>query len=80
MIDLINQIQIRNVGLRTHLSHFVQGGLRAFTPLCEAIVSWRQIQCEGLSNEIVQLMQLYKQNLAPVRFLSHKGAASHCCG
>ena len=44
----------------------VQGAVRAFTPLCEAVTSWRQIQCEGLNNEIIQLMQLYKQNFAPV--------------
>ena len=40
--------------------------MRAFTPLCEAIVSWRQLHCEGLQNQIIQLMQLYKQNLAAV--------------
>jgi len=44
----------------------LQGALRAFTSLCEAITSWKVIQCEGLSNEIVHLMQLYKQNFQSV--------------
>lgn len=44
----------------------MQGAVRSFSQLCEAVTSWRQIQCEGLRNEIVQLLQLYKQNLEPV--------------
>ena len=55
-----------NAALRLDVMGAVQGAVRAFTPLCEAVTSWRQIQCEGLSNEIIQLMQLYKQNFAPV--------------
>jgi transportin-1 len=41
-----------------------QAGAGAFTPLCEAIVSWRQLaKYEGLRNELVQLMSGYKGQL-----------------
>lgn len=39
------------------------GTIGAFVPLCEAVVSWRAIGCEGLRNELTQLMQGYKQQL-----------------
>lgn len=35
----------------------------AFTQLCEAIVSWRHIACEGLRNELSQIMVSYQQSL-----------------
>ena len=41
--------------------------MRGFTQLCEAITSWRQIHCDGLRHELIHIMQLYKQTLAPVR-------------
>ncbi len=34
-----------------------------FTKVCEAITSWRVVRCEGLANELVQIMTLYKQTL-----------------
>ncbi|KAI3424477.1 hypothetical protein D9Q98_010027 [Chlorella vulgaris] len=40
-----------------------QGAGNCFTPLCEAIVSWRHVGCEGLHNELIQLMQGYKLQL-----------------
>lgn len=47
----------------------VQGALGAFGSVCEAIVSWRHIRCEGLRNEISQLMSAYKHELQSVRAL-----------
>ena len=38
----------------THTQGAGQGG---FVQLCEAIVSWRHLPCEGLRNNLVQLMQ-----------------------
>lgn len=35
----------------------VQGAGNGFTALCEAIASWRHVGCEGLHNELIQLMQ-----------------------
>lgn len=35
-----------------------QGAGSCFTALCEAIVSWRHVGCEGLHNELIQLMQV----------------------
>lgn len=46
-----------------------QGALGAFGSVCEAIVSWRHIRCEGLRNEISQLMSAYKHELQSVRAL-----------
>lgn len=37
---------------------WVQGAGNCFTALCEAIVSWRHVGCEGLHNELIQLMQV----------------------
>ncbi len=36
----------------------MQGAGNCFTALCEAIVSWRHVGCEGLHNELIQLMQV----------------------
>ena len=38
-------------------------GAGAFTPLCEAVVSWRELSCEGLRNELIQVMAGYKAQL-----------------
>jgi hypothetical protein len=46
---------------------FEQGALGSFGPLCEAITSWRVVRCEGSSNQLIQLMQLYRENLAKAR-------------
>ena len=35
----------------------LQGAGGCFTGLCEAIVSWQRVACEGLHNELIQLMQ-----------------------
>ncbi|EFN51057.1 hypothetical protein CHLNCDRAFT_59360 [Chlorella variabilis] len=40
-----------------------QGAGGCFTVLCGAIVSWRHVGCEGLHNELIQLMQGYKAQL-----------------
>lgn len=40
-----------------------QAGAAAFTPLCEAVVSWRELSCEGLRNELIQVMAGYKAQL-----------------
>lgn len=37
----------------------LQGAGNCFTGLCEAIVSWRHVGCEGLHNELIQLMQVW---------------------
>ena len=39
------------------ISNILQGAGNCFTALCEAIVSWHQVGCEGLHNELIQLMQ-----------------------
>ena len=39
----------------------VQGAGNCFTALCEAIVSWHHVGCEGLHNELIQLMQASSQ-------------------
>ncbi|GLI64504.1 hypothetical protein VaNZ11_007770 [Volvox africanus] len=41
-----------------------EGALQAFPQLCSAFASWRRIGCEGLRNEMAQILQLYKANLA----------------
>ena len=47
------------VSQRSACSHrLVQGAGNCFTALCEAIVSWRHVGCEGLHNELIQLMQV----------------------
>mmetsp|Transcript_9191 Transcript_9191/g.26329 ORF Transcript_9191/g.26329 Transcript_9191/m.26329 type:complete len:907 (-) Transcript_9191:548-3268(-) len=40
-----------------------QGAMGAFTQLCEAVVSWRHIGCEGLQNELSQIMKSYQSTL-----------------
>ena len=35
----------------------------AFTSLCEAVVSWRDIRHEGLLTKITRIMQMYKAKL-----------------
>ncbi|GLC37773.1 hypothetical protein PLESTB_001475300 [Pleodorina starrii] len=41
-----------------------EAALPAFSMLCSAFASWRRIECEGLRNEMAQILQLYKTNLA----------------
>lgn len=41
-----------------------EAALPAFQMLCSAFASWRRIACEGLRNEMAQILQLYKTNLA----------------
>ena len=48
---------------------FVQGALKGWVPLCEAIVSWHVIRCEGLHHELAQLLQAFQGNLAKVGLL-----------
>lgn len=36
----------------------LQSVFAAFVPLCEAVVSWRAMSCEGLRNELTQLLQV----------------------
>ena len=48
---------------RSKLNWVVQGALPAFVGICEAVTSWRHIRDEGLLNEMIQIMQLYKQHL-----------------
>ncbi|KAK9804853.1 hypothetical protein WJX72_008726 [[Myrmecia] bisecta] len=63
------------MGLTSMLRINPQGALPSFTSLCEAIVSWRMIRCEGLRNEISQMMQLYKQSLTAIGQWNHVMAA-----
>eukprot|EP00884_Botryococcus_braunii_P019984 jgi/Botrbrau1/666/Bobra.0161s0050.1 len=51
------------LGLCAMLRLNPQGALPAFGSVCDAIVSWRLIRCEGLRNEISQLMTAYKNEL-----------------
>ena len=44
----------------------MQGALSGFVPLCEAITSWHIIRCDGLRHELIQLMHLFRTNLAQV--------------
>ena len=46
-----------------------QGALKGWVPLCEALVSWHIIRCDGLRHDLIQLMQAFKGNLAKVRLL-----------
>lgn len=41
-----------------------KGALNAFDKVCEAVASWRTLQCEGLANEFTEIMQLYKTTLS----------------
>lgn len=52
------------LGLCAVLQLNPQGAGNCFPSLCEAIVSWRHVGCEGLHNELIQLMQGYKAQLA----------------
>ena len=45
----------------------LQGALKGWVPLCEAIVSWHIIRCDGLRHDLMQLMHAFKSNLAKVR-------------
>ena len=47
----------------------LQGALKGWVPLCEAIVSWHAIRCEGLRHELAQIMQAFQGNLAKVGLL-----------
>ena len=51
----------------------MQGAINAFVPLCQAVTSWVKIQCEGLNNEVIQIMQAYKQNFQTVSLLHSLG-------
>lgn len=31
--------------------------------VCEAIASWRILRCEGLANDLTEIMHLFKSNL-----------------
>eukprot|EP00887_Chlorella_sp_A99_P008169 scaffold12.g8169.t1 len=54
------------LGLCTVVRLNPQSAVAAFVPLCEAVASWRAIGCEGLQNELRQLMQGLKAGLAGV--------------
>ena len=45
------------------VAYALQGAAAAFVPLCEAVTSWQRVANDGLQNELVQLMQGYKQQL-----------------
>jgi len=51
------------LGLAALLRLNPEAALDAWTALCEALASWRHIRCEGLLNELTQLLHLYKANL-----------------
>ena len=55
------------LGLAALLRLNPEAALDAWSELCEALASWRHIRCEGLLNELTQLLHLYKANLASVR-------------
>ena len=44
-----------------------QGAAVAFTSLCEAVVSWRDIRHDGLLTKITRIMQMYKAKLVRCR-------------
>ena len=52
-----------------------QGG---FVQLCEAIVSWRHIACEGLRNSLVQLMQASALASHAGSSVQQRGAGGAC--
>lgn len=39
----------------------------AFTALCEAVVSWRNIHNDALTMELSRIMQMYKAKLVSAR-------------
>ena len=51
------------LGLAALLRLNPEAALDAWSALCEALASWRHIRCEGLLNELTQLLHLYKANL-----------------
>lgn len=51
------------LGLCAVLRANPDGGNAVFTSLCEAIVSWRELKCEGLRNELQQLVAGYRDKL-----------------
>ncbi|EFJ40829.1 hypothetical protein VOLCADRAFT_107966 [Volvox carteri f. nagariensis] len=66
--------QLRNIRDGTEKEHAFLGlcrlvrmnpeaALPAFPMLCSAFASWRRVGCEGLRNEMAQILQLYKANL-----------------
>lgn len=55
------------LGLAALLRLNPEAALDAWGALCEALASWRHIRCEGLLNELTQLLHLYKANLVTVR-------------
>ena len=57
------------LGLAALLRLNPEAALDAWAALCEALASWRHIRCEGLLNELTQLLHLYKANLVSVRAL-----------
>lgn len=64
--------------------HLLQAAGNCFTALCEAIVSWRHVGCEGLHNELIQLMQVgpIASRVAPAGCLPSRlglGSASSSC-
>lgn len=56
----------RSIFATRHTTTHPQGALGGFAKLCEAIVSWHSLRCEGLANELVQIMRLYKTTLESV--------------
>ena len=61
------------LGLAALLRLNPEAALDAWAALCEALASWRHIRCEGLLNELTQLMHLYKANLVSVRAALYTG-------
>ncbi|KAG2439212.1 hypothetical protein HXX76_004574 [Chlamydomonas incerta] len=68
-------MQLRNIRDGTEKEHAFLGlcrlvrmnpeaALPAFPMLCAAFASWRRVGCEGLRNEMAQILQLYKTNLS----------------
>ncbi|KXZ52849.1 hypothetical protein GPECTOR_8g231 [Gonium pectorale] len=68
--------QLRNIRDGTEKEHAFLGlcrlvrmnpeaALPAFPVLCAAFASWRSLACEGLRNEMAQIVQLFKASLAP---------------
>ena len=60
--NVVLAIQGRDCKIRSWLH--LQGALPAFVGVCEAVTSWRHIRDEGLLNEMIQIMRLYKQHLS----------------
>lgn len=51
------------LGLSSVLQRNPQAGAGAFSPLCEALASWRAFPDGGLRGELAQLIQGYKAQL-----------------